>query len=154
MLTFDAVSTYIIASLLSGMPTLSHPIEDYECMAHAIYHESSNQEVIGMIAVGHLLKTRMKDKRFKNDICGNVLQPAQFDYVTKGRLHLEIQNSIDYRVFRTSFKLAVHILEGHLPDPTNGADHFYNPSDVNPNWASVSYDRRKIQDHLFVKVDW
>lgn len=154
MLTFDTVATSIIASVLSSTPTLTHSIDQYECMAHAIYHEASNQEVIGQIAVGHLLLTRSKDSRFSNNVCDNVKRPNQFEYVDLGRTHITINNKIDYYAFRQAFIISIHVLEEHLPDPTYGADHYFNPYVVYPSWAGAGTDLVLIQDHLYMKVKW
>lgn len=153
MLTFDAAALAIILNAYEAMPTLKYPLEEYKCMAHAIYHESSNQSLDGMIAVGHVIRTRTYDARWPERVCANI-NAAQFEYVSKGRTHLSPNNPIDENKIHVSFKLAVHILEGHLPDPTKGADHFYNPGIASPNWADSGYDRVSIEDHDFIKVDW
>jgi spore germination cell wall hydrolase CwlJ-like protein len=153
MLRFSDVALGIILTAYEGMPTLAHPKEEYMCMAHAIYHESADQSVEGQIAVGHLLLTRSQDPRWPDSVCANII-PSQFEYLKRGLLLLDVHNSIEEKALYVAFKLSVHILEGHLPDPTNGADHFYNPNRSNPKWARKAVSRKRIEDHLFLQVPW
>ena len=69
-----------VLTVLTGVTTVfnsSHSTdnkEDIACMAEAIYHEARGQKTIGQLAVGLVIKNRMKDPRWPNTICEVVKQ--------------------------------------------------------------------------------
>jgi len=131
------------------------PINEYICMAHAIYHESAAEPFESKLAVANVIKNRMKSDRWGNTACEVVLDPAQFSYLRDARRRkLVIRNSIDYQAFYESAVIAFHILEGRLYDPTNGANHYYNPSLAAPKWASKGTNVQIIGNHKFMHIEW
>jgi spore germination cell wall hydrolase CwlJ-like protein len=40
--------------------------------------------------------------------------------------------------YKECYNIADGVLKGRYPDPTSGADHYYNPDLANPDWAKSS----------------
>lgn len=152
-LTFGPVATSIIGALLAGMPSLDHDLNTYECIAHAIYHESRGEDYDGYASVAHVIKTRVEDSRWGEHAC-SVVNARNFEYISRGRTHIEPRNERERIALKKSFLIAVHVMDHELPDPTNGADHFFKPNVVLPSWALEGYNVSDIGNHRFMNIDW
>src|SRR5262249_40924001 len=84
-------STMALTLLAIGPPALAAS-DDVEvgCLAKAIYFESRGESRFGMLAVGHVVMNRTRDRRFPRGICAVVNQGAkrgrgcQFSYACDG----------------------------------------------------------------------
>ena len=52
------------------------------CLALAVYHEARGEPLIGQKAVAEVVMNRVASDRFPDTICGVVMQPKQFSFVS------------------------------------------------------------------------
>jgi hypothetical protein len=77
-------------------------------------------------------------KRWGDDLPSVVYAPSQFsgvgsnewNKVETGNLTEDEQN-----IYKRFLQLSYGIENGTVPDPTGGADHYFNPKLVKPSWA-------------------
>lgn len=98
---------------------------DIECLARNIYYESRGETLRGQLAVAAVTLNRVNDPRFPNNICRVVYQrenrKCQFSWTC-----MRNRPPTGESWYR-SLELARTYLNGHHPDPTNGAIYFSNP---------------------------
>jgi spore germination cell wall hydrolase CwlJ-like protein len=107
------------------------------------------------ISVGHVVLNRMKrPARFGRSLEEVIYAPNQFsgvnsnewNKVSSGKLNEEEQE-----IYKRYLQLASGILRGDIADPTNGADHYYNPKLVNPSWAKDMDKMYSTEGHVYLK---
>jgi spore germination cell wall hydrolase CwlJ-like protein len=107
------------------------------------------------ISVGHVVLNRMKrPARFGRSLEEVIYSPSQFsgvnsnewNKVSSGKLNEEEQE-----IYKRYLQLASGILRGDIADPTNGADHYYNPKLVNPSWAKDMDKMSSTEGHVYLK---
>lgn len=100
-----------------------------DAIARVAYAEAGNQGDSGLAGVIYTVLNRLVDGRFGSTV-GSVLDAAgQFEPVTRahGWRNLPSRSAIEQAHIDTILNLA---LDGRLPDPTNGARYFQNPTIV------------------------
>lgn len=98
------------------------PRSDIYCMAHAIHHEARGEDLMGQIAVGHVITNRVASSKYPNEVCEVVYQPKQFS-------GLYPDTPIrDKEYWPNSILTAIFVWTGYVNDPTNGATHYYAAS--------------------------
>lgn len=125
---------------------------DLECvvLAEAIYHESRGEPVEGQIAVAHVILNRVNSPYWPDTILEVVYNNCHFSYVCDGSLERGVS---DLDSFDKAVTLASDVMNGVHDDPSNGADHYFNPKKTKfvPDW-SFSYSRvATIGNHVFHK---
>lgn len=127
--------------------------EDDECLrlAEAIYFEAGIEPFIGKIAVAHVVLKRVSLPHFPNTIEDVIYNLCHFTYTCNG----DLDKGIIYRSkqWKDSLYAAELVLSGLVPDPTNGADHYFNPQKVEriPRWSKVYPQVAVIGRHQFHK---
>lgn len=123
------------------------------CMAAAMYFEARGEPILGELAVGQVIMTRVNSPRWPNDVCSVVKQggtrhdKCNFSFYCDGRS----DRPRDQEAWQRAKALAETLLtKPYLYDPSHGADHYHNDS-VNPYWASGFKFTVKIGHHLFFK---
>lgn len=117
------------------------------CVALAVYFESasSNQPVDDQYGIALVVRNRVNDSGMKP--CDVVFEPKQFSALNDaldddGKLKSEYQPR--GKVWRKSLNIAKAVLNGDVPDITNGA-RFYYANYINPPaWA---YDMKYTGRH-------
>ncbi len=101
--------------------------------AKTLYGECRGEPREGKIAVCWVMHRREMDGKLRNDI----LDPYQFSCYNYGDPNLSklLQVGIEDKVFQECIDIAFGVLNGNYPDPTNGADHYFNRRLVQPEWA-------------------
>lgn len=99
-------------------------------LADVAWCEASTQGRVGKLAVMDVVLNRVVDPRFPNSIEEVVTQKWAFECITK---NVPIERSSS--TYREAIRLAVLKLSGQAPRITY-ATHYFNPSKVNPSWAS------------------
>jgi len=117
--------------------------EDY-CLAATIYHESRGEIFQGQVAVAQVVLNRMRSPRWPDDACQVVKASRQFSWY---------QDSLpdkmtDPKAKDQAFVIAWAVLEGRLPDPTEGAK-CYVRQDIRRHWMR-GLSRRQIGNHIFL----
>lgn len=119
-----------------------HVTDPLECMALNLYHEARGESVKGLEAIAHVVMTRSKDSRFKNDVCSVVYYKgwskrykkwvAHFSWTLDGRSD-KVYNKESYI---KSYIISLQVMSGiYDEDPTWGATH-YHRDDVYPAWIN------------------
>jgi spore germination cell wall hydrolase CwlJ-like protein len=133
--------------------------ESRDAIARVAYAEASNQGDSGLAGVVYTVINRVIDGGFGLDV-GTVLDaPGQFEPVLRVGTwrHLPARSAVEQAHIDTILNLA---LDGNLPDPTNGARYFQNPTLVGQraaagmiSQAAVNFGGQKptavIKDHAF-----
>lgn len=129
--------------------------DDPECfvLAEAIYFEAGIEPFIGKVAVAHVIIHRTKLWYFPDTIKEVVYHRCQFTYTCNGDLKRGILKSSQQ--WKDSIYAAELVYQGIIPDPTGGADHYFNPNEVSfePNWSKVYPQVSSIGLHQFHKRD-
>ena len=115
------------------------------CLAKAVYHEARGEDVVGQMAVAHVVINRATDSRYPFGICAVVNQPKQFsgiDYAV-----------IDYnsKAWERAIEAAVFASLGITDDPTGGATHYYAHKKVSPYWKNSLVKTARIGNHTFFR---
>ena len=124
-------------------------------LARIIFAEAAGEPRLGRIAVGCVVRNRVKSPRWPNTYKEVILQPRQFSGVGSFLWDRFIQNKLltpeQRRIKLECFKIAEDIITGRQPDITGGATHYYNPKIASPSWAKKMKITREIGNHIFLK---
>ena len=123
----DVAKSYRIA-LVAVAPKVSDQ-QGRDAIARVAYAEAGNQGDTGLAAVVYTILNRLVDGGFGNSLVNVLDAPGQFEPVSKagGWQRLAPRSAIEMAHVETILNLA---LDGRLPDPTNGARYFQNPTIV------------------------
>ena len=172
MLKRVTIVTALGVTLWSGaLVSASEPITDAEhkerfCMAEALFFETGNQPMIGILGAAEVILNRVKSERWPNTVCGVVHQgpinkwwkkrgkivpvkwKCQFTYYCDGKSD-DIQvvyykgnmqgKSIgpNMEAWKQSVQVSLLAMYGVTIDPTSGATHYYNHNISQPSWGQV-----------------
>ena len=137
--------------------------KEAKCLATTIYGEARGESVKGQIAVAYTAVNRATNRR----ICQVVLAPKQYSVfndnpsLRKAAMSLKIvprqKNIIDVISWKQATEIAEAILKKEIPDPTNGATHYFSPSlmkikgYIYPAWVKEYKLVAVIDRHKFYK---
>jgi len=129
---------------------------DKDVVARTIYGEGRGQSFEGQVAIGFVIFNRAKErKQSVREVC---LAPRQFSCWNLGDINRKIIETITLQSkgFTRAYGIACLIMTEDLNDPTfnpeigRGANHYYNPDIVHPNWAKNMKVLKTIDDHIFL----
>ncbi|KIN61536.1 Cell wall hydrolase domain protein [Sulfitobacter noctilucae] len=129
--------------------------DEWRCLSEALYFEARGETVKGQFAVAEVIMNRVKSARFPGSLCGVINQgtgkkyQCQFTYTCDG--HAEV--IAEPAAFARVGKIARYILDGKVPNLTDGATHYHTTA-VNPRWARVYTRTARIGVHLFYRHTW
>ena len=106
------------------------------CLAKTVYFEARNQSIEGQMKVAQVVRERIKNKLYPNQICDVINQPRQFKH--DGIIH-------NIKAYKLAYKIAF-LSERWRGD---GATHFY--SGPAPYWAKQMEEKTIVGDHTFMK---
>jgi len=124
------------------------------CLAQAIYFEARGEPFEGRMAVAQVIRSRVADPRYPNDVCGVVFQNAQrrhrcqFSFACDGKSDRPRPGD----AWQSAARLARLINAGNLRDLTGGATH-YHADYVSPAWATKAPPTAAIGRHRFYRPD-
>lgn len=132
-------------------------------LARAIYGEAGGESKQAKIAVGWTIRNRVEDSRNRwgKTYHEVILQPFQYEPFNdpKSRAFKKITNpqvddEIEEKAWRESFEAATEVIHNKVPDPTNGANHFYVPLPdyPTPNWVDDEKFTLQIVSTRFYKL--
>ncbi len=144
------------------------------CLALNAYWEARNQSYEGMVAVNQVVMNRVASDQYPNDACEVIFQGptraswkdpnkkypvknrCQFSWYCDGKSDAIMLTDYQGRTIQAnmdawieSIKIARMALEGTLPDLTQGATHYFNPSLANPKWQYAFTQVAIIDNHTF-----
>ena len=124
-------------------------------LARIIFAEAAGEPYKGKVAVGCVIRNRVKDRRWPNTYESVIHQHSQFSGVNSPLWHLF---AADYRltqkeeaVKQQCLEIAKRIISNEQPDITAGANHFYNPKKATPSWSKRMRVTRIIGNHIFLR---
>jgi hypothetical protein len=130
---------------LGGVNMSSH---DIDALVRTTAAEAGNQGPKGQQAVAHVILNRSNNTG-KSPV-SVVTQPGQFEGYDNGNASKITPDSEQYKTVANNIS---GVLSGQVPDPTNGATHFYSPKAQAalgrnpPAWAKG--EGQQIGDHVF-----
>jgi len=93
------------------------------------------------IGIMNVIKNRLKrPERFGVTLYDVILAPNQFSGVGSPEWEKAYQRKFtkeEERIYKRLLQIAHGVLTDKIPDPTGGADHYYNPNFTHPHWADV-----------------
>lgn len=136
------------------------------CLMLAIFGEGSIETTSSRIGIAYAITNRMYHPKFPNSVCNVVLQHKQIeslDYNKALRRYashtrdgvITIPPTIPERLLANIRQVAEDVYYQRIPDPTNGATHFYAPrlqlalGRTPPNWADVYNHVADIGSHKY-----
>lgn len=135
-----------------------------KCLAVTVYGEARGESEKGQIAVAYTVLNRAKNK----SLCQVALAPKQYSIFNNNpelvaaakSQHIEPrqQNPIDQRSWERAVKVSRLVMQGLVPDPTNGATHYLAPAVMKvkryryPKWSKQYTLVSTIDGHKFYKV--
>lgn len=146
-LNTGTLATYMLASFLSHSEPLEVPINDYFCMLEVVTHEAGGEPLEGKQAVAAVVMNRV-DRTRHETVCDVVHARNQFSY-EKGVL-FEVRNDIDRKSWLEVLQVSYDAVQGTLQDPTQGADHYFNPRTAKRySWMNAGRHKGMIGNHEF-----
>lgn len=129
---------------------------EIDIVARTLFGEARGESVLGMIAVAWVIKNRADNPgwwgRSVETVC---LKPYQFSCWNADDPNapfLRGNKIIPPREYMLAREAAVAVLEGHEPDPTGGATHYYSTSMRKPpKWAASGTKTVQIGRHIFYR---
>jgi len=120
---------------------------DVHCMAHAIYYEARGERFVGMLAVASVIMNRVNDPDYPNTICGvtrqRIRNTCQFEYYCKVGNRVPAPHDPQWQMAND---IALHVINGNLPDITDGAIRFHAINNQSPQRNAI-----RIGSHLFYR---
>ena len=126
---------------------------DVAALAAIVFGEARGEPLEGRVAVAHVVRNRAS--RLGASINEVVHDRHQFTAVNPNdvnREEIERAAARNTEEWQSALDVARSVLSGETPDPTNGADHYYNPRDANPRWGrghSAWSETAEIGGHVF-----
>ena len=123
------------------------------CLALNVYHETRGEPMSEGYAVSHVVLNRVKHDRWPDDVCSVVKQDykkgsekCQFSWYCDGKPDKPYEG----KAWALSQLIAHDVLDGTVPDNTNGATH-YHAHYVNPWWAKELIKTVSLKTHIYYK---
>ena len=115
-------------------------------LALCIFHEARGEPEAGQIAVAQVIMNRVEERGLSVEEI--VKQPYQFSWV-QDKPAVKFS---EYHVLAKCFRSAYKCLEARMNgDVLKGANHYYNPHKVSPQWADRMSIVKEIGNHVFLR---
>ena len=115
-------------------------------LAEAGYFESKGESDVGVEAVMFVVLQRVADeKRWPSTVKGVLRQPAQFSYVSDGRLERGV---VEKKRYKEIMVIAHKVLNGDTINPVPKANHFHKTS-LKRVWTKNMRVVAVIGNHVF-----
>ncbi|MFP4121328.1 SBBP repeat-containing protein [Coleofasciculus sp.] len=139
---------------------LDQALEDQEIdtLARTIWGEARGESDLGKQAVGWVIRNRASRSPqygWSSKISEVCKQPKQFSCWNDSDPNYQKLLTITGKdlIFGKCLEIARKVINGEVPDPTNGADHYYAYTDIpEPNWAVGKNPTKTIGNHRFYKL--
>lgn len=152
-MNFPAVA---LLAALSGFSQASEVDQYY--LAEALYFEARSESDESQHWIASVILNRREQIRYPNTIKEVVHEYkirkgrkiCQFSYYCDGKS----DEMVDREEYKRAWINAGWALSGLLEDPTDGADHYYNPKLASPKWGPLLEDVMVSGNHVFGKLEW
>lgn len=138
---------------VSGPRPSTAPVGDErELFIRTLIGEGGSQGEQGMAAIASVIMNRLAKGNYGgSSLDGVIRSPKQFSMWNPGDPAgpMAMNTPVDSAVYKRAAAIVDLAMSGKLADPTNGADHYYNPNDASPAWGPGMTNQNKIGSHLF-----
>lgn len=133
-------------------PTVSP--EERDLAIRTIAGEAGGEPDMGQAGVAAVLRNRLNSGAYGKNLQSVIMAPAQFSLWNKGDPAGDLARGLDpnspqYQKIGSAFD---GVMSGQIPDPTNGATHYYNPHAAAPAWGPQLAQQNDVTigNHRFV----
>ena len=138
-------------------PVVSAVDEDVDILARTLWGETRGESDLGKTAVAWVIRNRTSRApaySWPSTLHQVCKQPSQFSCWNENDPNrpklLSVTESNSQ--FRVCLDIARKVIQGKLPDPTNGADHYFANYIEIPDWAKGLDPIAEIGVHLFYRL--
>lgn len=133
---------------------------DLQLCRALIVGEAEGETDEGMRAVVWVFRNRTRyahlgmTKQWHPSLTYNILFPHQAScfWADWSKRERAIKNAVAFpERYATADRAAQEALTEKYPDPTHGADHYFNPNIVRPTWAQAFTYTVRIDHHVFYR---
>ncbi|QTS88316.1 cell wall hydrolase [Ectopseudomonas khazarica] len=137
--------------------------QDIDVLARTIWGEARGEGLAGQIAVGWCIRNRV-EMDLHNDgkpdwwgegyegVCKAPWQFSCWNQNDPNSAYLRGEKQIPAGQFMQCREAALAVIDGHEPDPTGGATHYYSTTlKKPPAWVAGATRTCKIGRHIFFK---
>lgn len=137
------------------MEPMDYQPGDVDTAARTVWGEARGEGSAGMAAVAWVIRNRAANPRWwGSTIKGVCLKPWQFSCWNANDPNASKCRAVtlDDREFRAAVDICAAVFRGELPDPTGGADSYYDDSIRPPVWAVGKRPTARIGHLIFYRV--
>jgi hypothetical protein len=128
--------------------------EERDLAIRTLWGEGRGQPDEGLQGIAHVIRNRQQTEGFGDTVDDVIKQPIQFSMWNKGDPNgpKALALSQDDPEYQRMGKIVDGVWGGQIPDPTNGATHYYNPDTASPDWGDklAAQNEVKLGAHRFV----
>jgi spore germination cell wall hydrolase CwlJ-like protein len=132
---------------------------DRDILARTLWGEARGEELVGQIAVAWTIRNRVDDGKDKSwwgeGYAGVCQKPYQFSCWNKNDPnfpYLSGAKAIPFRELAQARIAADQVIDGRVPDPTDGATHYYATTMPKaPTWTKGATQTLYQGHHVFFK---
>lgn len=127
-----------------------------DTLARTVWAEARGEGVAGMEAVSAVIINRARFPRWwGRDVESVCRAPWQFSCWNSDDPNLPKLRAVTTAdpQFRQAAAIAARALAGTLPDPTGGADSYFDPRAASPAWANGRRPVAVIGNHRFYRLE-
>ena len=134
--------------------TLPYSYADIDIVARTAYGEARSEGNLGMRAVCHVIRNRVRDGRWRNTYAEVCLRSKQFSCWNKGNVNYPKITEVDFKdpTFRVAYSIAANVMAAESDDITLGATHFHHIEAQLPSWADPADMTVSIYHHRFYRL--
>ncbi|WP_039967753.1 cell wall hydrolase [Pseudomonas chlororaphis] len=133
--------------------------KDRDILARTLWGEARGEGLAGQIAVAWTIRNRVNDGKTKSwwgeGYVGVCQAPYQFSCWNKNDPNFPFLSGakpIPAGQFAQALRAADQVIAGAVPDPTDGATHYYATTMAKaPAWAAKAKQTVRIGQHVFFK---
>lgn len=132
--------------------------KDIDVLARTLWGEARGEGYDGQIAVAWTIRNRVNDGKSKSwwgeGYQGVCLKPYQFSCWNKADPNYKYligARQIPPSQLEQARRAAFAVVNGSVPDPTNGATHYYADTIKAPDWAAKATRTLHLGHHIFFK---
>jgi len=146
-----AIAAIMVMHTISSSANPTTRMDDgVVCLADNIYFEARGQGIQGWKAVANVVRNRVNNKKYPDDVCDVVYQRKQFSWTLYDRADASYR---DNALYRKIVSFSRQFLYNKSTDNTNGA-LFYHSKKVAKTAIGVSalHKTATIGDHIFYRL--
>lgn len=123
-------------------------------LALAVFNEARSEPLAGQVAVAETVLTRTQSDCYPNTVRKVVQQKNQFSWVQRGGyLTRKSAERADPEAWRKAYRVAAKTyVQFLLSNSTSTSSTHFHTVDTRPAWSSKGKARRRIGNHIFMRL--